>query len=183
MGKYSGVTPHLPQYQQEKSHQDKVNEAKQSLQDTLPDLRTSSLVHAYVQQRSEVDEMKRRLKQGNLFIEALAQMLVDQMDDEDVTSVKIPGAAVRVQIEPYAQVRNKEAFRIWCIENGLETSLALPWSATNSITKERLLEGKPEPDGVEAFQKSKIVMTRDKSGDDGPPSDPFAVGTNWPGDE
>ena len=162
--KYAGVTPGLPRFQQETKYQDKVNETKNKIFEDLDGSPSSSaLVHEYVAQRGIIDDLKATLSEANLRLEALAQMITDQFDDEDVTSLKIQGATVRVQIEPYASVKDRDLFRRWCIANGLEESLQLPWQSTNSITKERLLAGDPEPDGVEAFQKSKLVLTRDKA--------------------
>lgn len=163
MGKYSSVTPRLPQYQQESSYQDKVNEEKDKVLDGMANTSSAALVHKFVALRGEIDGLKAQLKEHNLTLEALSQLIADTFDDEDVTSLKIPGASVRVQVEPYAQVQDKEVFREWCLIHGLAESLMLPWQTTNSITKERLLAGKPEPDGVEAFQKNKLVLTRDKS--------------------
>jgi len=69
---------------------------------------------------------------------------------------------VRTQWEPYAKVEDKELYRLWCIAEGLEKSLCLPWQSTNSVTKERLLAGLPVPKGIIAHAKSTIVLTREK---------------------
>lgn len=95
------------------------------------------------------------------------------------------GVTIAVQREPAAKVEDKEAFRRWCVAppdvcmicggdderhhegdgldhpfkpgGGLEKALQL-WPATmNALTKERLLAGEPEPDGVRAFFITKII--------------------------
>ena len=121
------------------------------------------LAKQYIAIRNEIDALDTKLSDANLRLEATSQLLTDQFEVEDTSSLNITGqGTVRTQYEPYAKVEDKEAFRLWCITNGLEKSLALPWQTTNSITKERLLAGQPEPTGVTATSKSKIVLTREK---------------------
>lgn len=142
----------------------------------------------YIDIRDEIDALEARLSDANLRLEATSQLMTAQFEVEDVSSLNFTGkGVVRTQYEPYAKVEDKEAFRLWCIhrcqtcghddvqhpvtKNGflvcerpatLEGSLALPWQSTNMITKERLLAGQPEPAGVVAHAKVKIVLTREK---------------------
>jgi len=132
------------------------------------------------------------VKEVNLRLEAVTQMMVDQFEVEDTTSLTVEGVGnVRTQYEPYAKVEDKDKFRLWCINHcqtcgkpkdqhpvidqvegesvmvcrnaaTLENSLQLWPSTMNAITKERLLAGLPEPDGVTAFAKVKVVLTRGK---------------------
>lgn len=99
------------------------------------------------------------LYECNMQMTAIEQMLVDQYELEDTDSIRLDtGFTVAVQREPYAQVQGREEFRQWCIDEGLENLFMLPWMTTNKITKERLLDGQPEPPGVKAFTRSKIVL-------------------------
>jgi hypothetical protein len=99
----------------------------------------------------------------NLLLEAYQQLLTEEYEIEGVDSLAIDGfGTVRTQPEPYAQVEDRDKFRQWCIEAGLERSLALPWQTTNALTKQRLMEGLPEPDGVKATVKTKIVFTKER---------------------
>jgi hypothetical protein len=70
------------------------------------------------------------------------------------------GASVRVQYEPHATVVDREANRKWAIANGLENLLSLPWQTVNALTKESLLKGEPEPDGISVTSYPKIVYTK-----------------------
>ncbi|KKM78484.1 hypothetical protein LCGC14_1359450 [marine sediment metagenome] len=166
-GKYAHIK--LPKFEgTDPSYQGKVQEEKDLLRQEIYEkeeetsLSGSLLARWVVQQRIQVEEKKKALSAAALRLEALEQMLINRYEEEDVSSIKVTGAAVRVQTEPYAVVKDKEVFRLWCIANGLEKSLSLMWQSTNSITKDRLLAGQPEPDGVEAFTKGKVVVTRDK---------------------
>jgi len=47
---------------------------------------------------------------------------------------------------------------VWCVAEGLERQMSLPWQTTNSLTKARLLEGEPEPDGVTCYAKTKVRL-------------------------
>ncbi|MCR4300852.1 MAG: hypothetical protein NUV51_04515 [Sulfuricaulis sp.] len=95
----------------------------------------------------------------NLLTEAFQQLMVDQMEVEGVTSMKlVSGRPVSTYLEPYAQVTDKETFRLWCVAQGLERQMALPWGTANALTKARLLEGEPEPDGVTCYAKTKVRL-------------------------
>lgn len=163
-GKYAQLLPKLPRLTSpDAPFQERVQAMKQLiLDDTNASVLTSSeLARAYREVRDELDRLDEATSRANLRLEAIKQMLVSQYEAEDIASVQLSdGATVRVQPEPYAQVKDKQAFRKWCIANGLEESLALPWLSTNSITKERLLAGLPEPDGVEACKIDKVVLRR-----------------------
>ena len=69
------------------------------------------------------------------------------------------GHSVRTQVEPNAVVRDKSVYRQWCVDNGFGELMVLPWQTTNSITKERLEDGNPEPEGIEVFSRTKVVLT------------------------
>lgn len=195
-GKYAHLIARLPKLlPPDAKYQEKVEETKRLIleeHDHAEILPASTLVSDYAEIRGEIDRINKQLYDANLKLEAVSQMLVSRFDDEDITSLKVADASVRVQHEPYAQVKDKEKFRLWCVNTcqlcglhrdkhpipsetaeflnlhpnhapvTLEAQLQLWPSTMNSITKERLLKGYPEPDGVEAYQKPKIVLTRDK---------------------
>ena len=163
-GKYDHITPNLPKFlEPDAKYVDRVEEAKTKLLNGRLEVPARDLATLFVGLRSKKEETEAQLKEDNLMLEAARDLFCEAMDDDNTTSLGLTGiGTIRVQREPYAQVRDKAVFRKWCVRNGLEESLVLPWQSTNSITKERLLSGKPEPDGVEAFQKDKVILTRDK---------------------
>lgn len=121
----------------------------------------STIADVYTELRRVEDALEEHAKEVRLLLAAYGQLLVEQYKVEGTTSLKLAsGYAVRTQPEPQAQVIDKEAFRKWCIEHGLGEALVLPWPTTNSLTKERLLDGQAEPDGVKAYIHTKIVMTK-----------------------
>jgi hypothetical protein len=185
--KYAHVLNKLERLRgEEPAYQDKVNAVKSEIVND-PDfqMHASTLAVLYAKARKgdgsndeytqeakdeEAEELIRRLgKEGiedllyqcNLRITAIEQLMVDQFENEDVTSLKLDtGQSVGVQMEVYAQVQDREKYRQWCIEEGLENLMTVPWATTNSETKDRLLKGLPEPDGVKAFAKPKFILRK-----------------------
>lgn len=165
-GKYAAVIDKLPRLLgTEPAYQEKVNVVKAEI---VKELATplgppvgSDFAYRYTELRAQKEEIEEQLSAINLQIEAINQLIVDQFESEGVSSVRLStGASVSVQYEPSAQVVDKEAFRLWCLAQGLERSMVLPWMTTNAITKERLLAGDPEPEGVKAHAKTKLVLRK-----------------------
>jgi len=121
----------------------------------------SVLARYYAETREVLDAIDAQESNLNVTLEAFEQMIVEQYEAEGTTSIRLTeGGTVRVQTEPKAVVEDRDAFRDWCIRNGLERSLQLAWQTTNALTKERLLKGEPEPTGVKAYAADKLVYTR-----------------------
>jgi hypothetical protein len=123
----------------------------------------SELARVYRDLRSVKDMLEGHVSNINLLIEAHAQMMAEQFEVEGTKSLSLSdevGGTVRVQYEPQAKVVDRDAFREWCIKEGFERQLMLPWQTTNKLTKEALLNGEPEPDGVTAESRAKFVFTK-----------------------
>ena len=99
-----------------------------------------------------------------LLTDTWEQLISNQYEVEGVTNLKISGlGAVRCNPEPKADVVDREAFRLWCIKNGYEKNLMLAWNTTNADLKQRLEEGLPPQDGVEARRIDKVVFSAEES--------------------
>lgn len=119
----------------------------------------SLIANAYRDMRQIKDAIRDVESGVNLLLEAYEQLIVEQYEIEGTTSLKFPdGGSVAVQSKPAAKVVDRDKFRVWCILNGLERSLALHPSTTSSLVAARLLEGYPPPDGVEAVCRDTIVL-------------------------
>lgn len=95
----------------------------------------------------------------NAVEEAYEQLFVDQAEVEGAMSVTLEsGRGVGYHMEPYPTVEDPEAFRKWCIADGLENKLSLHPSTMTALVKQRLLDGLPEPDGVKTFSKPKLRL-------------------------
>ena len=98
-----------------------------------------------------------------LILEAMEQLMAAQFDAEKVTMRYLPdGSSVRCGKEPHAVVVDKVANRLWAIKMDLEDSLTLPWQTVNAMAKKALLEGEPEPDGVEIESWPTVTYTEKK---------------------
>ena len=144
----------------EPAYQEKVEAIKRTLKEGGLKLTASELAREVSKQRLRVQGIEDVLYDQNITLEALHQMLVGAYDDEDVGQLTLAdGGSVRVQPEPYVKVEDKAALRKWCIANGLEESLALPWQTLANVTKELLLDGQTEPTGTSVWIKNKVVVS------------------------
>ena len=130
------------------------------------------LAHMLALQRGEEDEIATQLSTCKLRGEVLEQLLVASHENEapewgaygasENTLRMADGAKVEIRREPKANVVDRDAVRLWAIANGMERLLTLPWGTLNSATKERLVNGEPEPDGVSVFIHTSVRFTSNK---------------------
>lgn len=166
MGKYDGRLGGLKRADltgDRAAHQDLVNARKDEIRAALTGSKnaTAALAAMYVDARQAVDaheELKRPLT-VELF--AVEQLLQESYEDAEITSVKLAdGRTVSVQAEPVAQVRDREAARVWALANGYERSMMLPSQTISAIAKQRFLDDEPLPDGVELSVTKKTVLRK-----------------------
>lgn len=162
-GKYADIIPSLPKWENDDlDHVSKVKLKKREILDEDPaNRRASTIAQLYADVRLEKEAHEALLKEVNLRYEAVCQLLEEAFEVEGTTSMGlVDGPTIRVQYEPHAKVVDRDANRLWAIKSGYERSLMLPWQSLNKLTKDQLILGNEEPDGVVAFAKWKIVMTK-----------------------
>lgn len=169
-GKYDAVVKELaPRPPDDPSRQERLETIKKLLLvQNNGDLSANDLADSYALARRRLAEIETAAYNIGLVIEALTQMLCASQDAGAEgwgqygvadNAIRLPdGSTIRHQREPYGKVTDKEAFRKWCIANGYENQLQLWPTTMNAITKERLVKGEPEPDGVTAYSYSKLVF-------------------------
>lgn len=120
----------------------------------------SEFARAYADARDLRDKIKEWESSANLLVEVFQMIMVDQMEQEGITSMKLAsGRPITTFEEPYAQVQDREAFRAYCeADPDLRRKMSLPWQTTNSLVKELLLAGEPEPPGVTCFAKTTVRL-------------------------
>lgn len=153
MGKYDHLVDSLPTLQREEpTYQAKVDAKKREIYEELGEaLSSPSMAILFKRAREDKDGAERILYDINLELTAITQMLIDRYEIDGITSTRLDtGETVSIQYEPYAVVEDKEKVWQWCKDNGYEREMQLNWKTLNAITKERLLQGQPEPDGVRA---------------------------------
>lgn len=164
-GKYAHIIDKLPKMLgTEPAYQEKVNAVKLEIVKELTTFMPPSgadFARLYAEARAQKDEIEESLSGIDLQLTALAQLIDSQYEVEGVTSIRLEsGPSVSVQYEPHTLVEDKEAYRLWCISQGFEKQMVLPWMSTNSIVKGMLLEGEPEPPGTKAHCRTKLVLRK-----------------------
>ena len=176
-GKYDAILPSLPSMPVEnQSYQDKVEQVKAALtagSDAGCTPTALDLAQLYAQLRATKDVLEDQVSAINLQLEAVTQLLVASQDAgeegwgaygvEDNAIRMADGSTIRVQFDITGQVKDKEAYRLWCLENGYGQKMQLWPTTTNAIVKERLMAGEPEPAGVQAFKRNKLVFVGAKA--------------------
>lgn len=163
-GKYAHLTPLLPKYYGAEAAKkaDKINELKRQIQSEPGYLRTAvSLVETYIAIRREKNRLKAKLKEVQLRLDAVTQLMDVQMREvEGTTSLTLVNHdSVRIEEQPYFSVANPEENRLWALENGFERSMSLGWQKLNSTGKELLLEGEDLPAGTKVWAMVKPVFS------------------------
>ena len=126
---------------------------------TAGTVRAAEFARAYAEVRAVKAQVDEWAKSVNLLLEAYQWLMVEQMEAEGVSSMRLTnGQPVSTYLEPYATVVDKEVFREWCIKQGLERKMHLWPSVTNQLVKEMLLAGEKEPPGVTTFAKTKVRL-------------------------
>lgn len=173
-GKWGKIIDSLPKYlgtEDKPGYQDRVNAVKTDIvakvrEETEMPPSATGLCNAYAEFYEKKEELEDAVSACNLQMEALRQLMVDQFEVEGIEGglrFSLDTAdkrVIRVQAEPYAQLVDPDANRQWVIETGLERSLRLPWQTLNAIMKKNLDAGQPEPPGVKAYAKYKVVFNR-----------------------
>lgn len=170
---YAHIVPGLPELPVEADKQQTLDIFKESIRKQLGELTPQNLLKHYTALRRRQDELKDEISTVYLALEAATQLIVDSNKRQEDgwgtygaapnTLIAANGDRIRVDVEPYASLVDKDANRQWAVAEGLERMLMLPWSTINSITKKRLLAGQPEPPGVKTFKKQTIVYTEFKA--------------------
>jgi hypothetical protein len=161
MGKYSGVIDSLPRMLgSEPKYQQKVQAVKDAIA-ADPDfkLHATWLAKEYAGLRDEKEQAEAVVKDVNLRLEAVSQLLFDQFEVEGVSSLVVDGRSVAARLVPYASIEDHEAFRQWCLTDAdLARKMALPWATTNKIASDLLLAGEELPPGVTIFAKQRFTL-------------------------
>lgn len=168
--KYASIVPGLPDLPVKPDTQTKLDVYKEKyIKMYSGSLTAHNLLAIYTAARKNFEELSAQRSAAYFALEAAIQMLAESHIRQDAgwgtyggssnTLIAPSGTKVRIDVEPYALVIDKDANRIWAVAQGLERLLALPWATLNKHVKELLLAGQPEPPGVKTFKKRKIILT------------------------
>lgn len=160
MGKYDEVVDGLPSLTRSTPRSERVQELMNEFHEKYPEI--PDLAYEFAMERATKSELDKQLSAVKEKIEALTVLLVSQFETDQITMVKLEttGQTVSVQTKPHAIVKDKETFRLWCIKEGMENEMHLHPSTTSALVKEKLLQGEPEPAGIEAYMAETLYLRK-----------------------
>jgi len=153
-GKYVSVIGNLERLPTERS--ERVKEKVSALRGQ----RMEVLGETYVDLRAEKKAAEEVLSEIEERLAAVEFVLVDSFEAGNISSIKIfdRDKTISHQKAPHATVQDKQALREWCLNNNMGDELTLPWQTLNALSKELLLSGQPEPDGVKLYSRDTLVL-------------------------
>jgi hypothetical protein len=121
----------------------------------------SEFARVYTELRVLKDDITTWLQSTQLLLDGYQDLMLAQFENEGLSSLRmLDGGSISTYSEPYAQVKDREKFRQWCLHNGFQLDMHLHSSKTQAILKELLLAGETEPDGIEVFAKTMVRLNK-----------------------
>lgn len=162
-GKYSHLKGRLTKFSGEAEYQDRVNRKKEEIVEELKDkglsLTPGNFGTVLIAARQEKSRLEALEKAENLIIEAMNQMLVEQMEAQDYTNLKMGnGVSLSIKDDVYCTVKNKKEFYDWIEETGQQDLLTVNYQTMASMTKTCLVDGTPIPPGIDTYFKQSITV-------------------------
>jgi len=170
-GKYSKLRGIIPTFVEEESYQSRVNEEKLKIVGDASNVEAANvtrLASLFAASKQIKDSLEEKISFINLQLEALSQLLVEALEDQEIQKVELSsGALVFLQDTPYPQVKDKELVLAWIKKNRMTQLLGVNYQTLKGLTNELLVAGKKLPDGVEVFLKTQArVRGAGKNGDE-----------------
>lgn len=170
MGKYASLRGRLPAFEEETSYQQKVDAAKQLILDSAENAEAANvnrLAKLLGERKSQKDELEAVISGYNVEIEALSQLLVAALEDQNIQKVELAsGAVCYLQDTPYPQVRDREALMAWIKKTRMASLLTIHYQTLKGLVNERLVNGQAAPPGVEVYLKTQARIRNSKNGDE-----------------
>jgi len=171
-GKYASLRGKLPAFEESQPFQERVNAAKQfvlaqgELRDTdgivvenLNAANVSRLAALFAQRKAQKDAHEEQIAELNVELEALSQLLVEALEDQQIQKVELAsGATCYLQDTPYPVVKDREALLAWIKKQKMASLLTIHYQTLKGIVNERLVGGKTVPPGVEVYLKTQARL-------------------------
>lgn len=169
-GKYSHLKSSMTKFTVEQDYQDKVNKEKErviaSLKTDGDAVSSANFGFVLVEARNEKSRLEDLIKEQNLTIEATTQMLVERMESEDYTSLKLTGGiSLTIKDDIYANVSDKVAFYSWIRQTNQEELFSVHYQTMAALAKTALTEGTEVPPGITPYFKQSITVRGGKNSD------------------
>jgi hypothetical protein len=178
--KYKKLAGAYPVYAEEATYQERIDSWKRERYgDNWQDADMAALAATVKLIRAEKQDLEKGVSDCNLALEALSQMMAEALQADALDSMSLAtGQTVSLLYELYPSVKNKDTLRSWCEGNGLINAYQLPWSTLRGVCNDLGLAGRPLPDGVEGYMKTKarVYGTPDKGSFRHPPEEGASIG-------
>jgi hypothetical protein len=162
-GKYSSLKGQLTKLSLEPEYQEKVNAEKKRIREFLTlgayPINVTQFSRIYIKARQEKAKLEELVKGKNLTIEAMSQELVEMLENEGYSNVKVEnGASISIKDDVYCSVSDKEAFYSWIKEQGLDDLFTVNYQTMSSMVKNKLIDMEPIPPGIGTYFKQSITL-------------------------
>jgi len=117
-----------------------------------------SLGSEYFQILETKEKLNNKIKELNNQLKEFEKIILNRMDDEGITSVKIDEGTLSMVVDIYTNIKDKELFFQWIKDTGNTHFMSL--QCNRAAYKEALKLGEPLPDGVMSYKDRKLRKRR-----------------------
>ena len=161
MGKWAKLKDSLQRFMPEPTFQEQILTAKKSWKALKP----NELGEALKAQKIRKMQLEDEVKDTNVQIEALSEMLIEWMNLQEIDSFRLAtGGVITNVVTPYPTVVDEDKLLAWLGQEEPTERLKLPWPTLARIVRERLEQGHPLPEGVDVFYKEAAQVYGGKNG-------------------
>lgn len=168
-GKYAALRGKLPAFEEETSYQQRVDAFKQEFLGTYSgvDANTAFLAKEFSARKAMKDGHEETISALNVELEALSQLLVEALEDQNIQKVELAsGAICFLQDTPYPVVKDREAVLAWIKQQKMQSLLSIHFQTLKALTNERLVAGKPPIPGTEVYLRTQARIRNARNGDE-----------------
>lgn len=123
----------------------------------IRDLDNERLHELYIMVRRREEQVKQLSSTVALEKEALTREFINRFEEDGVSSMTFKsGLSIGTSPEPYPVVQDGVKMMAWIKENKLDDLLSLNYQTMASLVKQRLIDGKELPPGIDVFIKDKL---------------------------
>jgi len=114
----------------------------------------------YAEARDAKDRVDLWASNLNVLVDAFEELMTDQMTNEGIKSLTLDnGRPIHTHREPYYQVRDREAWRRYCLADpDLAPKMSVAWGTMNSLAKDMLEKNEEPPDCLEGFSRTVVRL-------------------------
>ena len=123
----------------------------------IRDLDNERLHELYIMVRRREEQVNQLSSTVALEKEALTREFINRFEEDGVSSMTFKsGLSIGTSPEPYPVVQDGVKMMAWIKENKLDDLLSLNYQTMASLVKQRLIDGKELPPGIDVFIKDKL---------------------------